>query len=173
MIRMRSIAGAMALSICLCTSPAQAQYVHTRGQDVLDGSGKKLQLQGTNLGNWLVREGYMWGMQGEGSPTSGSEIDRFLREMIGPSRTDAFWKQWEDTYITHDDIKLIKTAGFNSIRVPLDYKYFDGNDARGFEIMDRLRLDRLRVCGMVPLSTILGGREAIAVGPTLAQTPRL
>ena len=138
MIRMRSLFGAIALSFCLCTSSAQAQYVHTRGQDVLDGNGKKLQLQGINLGNWLVREGYMWRMQGGGSPTSGSEIDRFLREMIGPTRTRAFWKQWDDTYITRDDIKLIKKAGFNSVRVPFDWKYFDGNDAEGFRLMDRL-----------------------------------
>ncbi|MBS1814313.1 MAG: glycoside hydrolase family 5 protein [Acidobacteria bacterium] len=136
-IRLRPVIGALALLLCLSASSASAQFVHTRGKEIVDASGKPLHLHGTNLGNWMVREGYMWKMQ-NGAPESGREIDQFLRELIGPARTDAFWKQWVDTYITRDDIKQIKAAGFDSIRIPFHWKYFDGDGAEGFRLVDHV-----------------------------------
>lgn len=134
MFRLRQIISACALSLAITS---HAQYVHTQGKEIVDGQGHPLHLHGTNLGNWMVREGYMFKMQ-NGAPESGAEIDRLLRELIGPTRTDAFWKQWVDTYITQKDIKQIKAMGFDSIRVPLHWKYFDGDGAEGFRLVDQI-----------------------------------
>ncbi len=38
---------------------AHAQFVHTKGAEIVDRDGKPLLLIGPNLGNWLVFEGYM------------------------------------------------------------------------------------------------------------------
>lgn len=125
------------LAVMVCAVSMSAQFVHTKGKEIVDGAGKPLHLKGTNLGNWMVPEGYMWKMQ-NGAPESGREIDRLLLELIGPSRTEAFWKQWRETYITRADIHQIKAAGFNSIRIPFHYRFFEGDGAEGFRLVDRV-----------------------------------
>ena len=55
---------------------AQGQYVHTQGQQIVDGSGKALRLHGINLGDWLVTEGYMFHLAG--GPESEREIEEFV-----------------------------------------------------------------------------------------------
>jgi hypothetical protein len=118
------------------TVAAKAQYAHTQGQQVIGRDGKPLLLKGTNLGNWMVPEGYMW--QFGGHTQSAKEIERLVTELIGPDRDRAFWKQWRDTYIGRDDVHAIASAGFNSIRVPFHYRFFQTDDDEGFKLVDRL-----------------------------------
>ena len=42
------------------TLHGQTGFVHTKGAELLDESGKPLMLRGTNLGNWMEPEGYMF-----------------------------------------------------------------------------------------------------------------
>ncbi len=93
-------------------------------------------LRGTNIGNWLEPEGYMFHF--DGGPQSPSEIEALTTELIGPQKSEAFWKQWRETYITQADIDRIHAMGFNSVRVPIHYKFFDTDDAEGFRLLDRL-----------------------------------
>jgi aryl-phospho-beta-D-glucosidase BglC (GH1 family) len=103
---------------------------------VVGQDGKPVLLRGINLGNWMVPEGYMW--QFGGHVQSAREIEGLVTELIGPERSRVFWQQWRDTYITRDDIHLIAVAGFNSIRVPIHYKYFQSDNAEGFRLLDQL-----------------------------------
>jgi hypothetical protein len=118
------------------SSPAGAQYVHTQGTEIVDGSGKPLHLHGINLGNWMVTEGYMWHF--EGGPQSTREIEEFTTEMLGPEHAARFWKQYRDTYISREDIHQIKQMGFDSIRIPIHWKLFTTDDAEGFTLLDRV-----------------------------------
>jgi aryl-phospho-beta-D-glucosidase BglC (GH1 family) len=115
---------------------AQHGFVHTSGADVVDGNGKPLMLRGTNLGNWLEPEGYMFHF--DGGPQSPSEIEALTRELIGPQKAEAFWKQWRETYITEADIDRIAKMGFNHVRVPFHWKFFATDDAEGFRHIDQL-----------------------------------
>lgn len=123
------------LTICLC-SFGHAQYAHTRGTEVLDGKGQVIHLQGTNLGNWLVPEGYMWRF--ESATQSPKEIEAYVTELIGPTRAEAFWKTYRERYITQKDIQFIRAQGFNVIRVPLHWKLFQTDEAEGFRLLDRV-----------------------------------
>jgi hypothetical protein len=116
--------------------PAGAQYAHTHGEDVLDGSGKVIHLKGTNLGNWLVPEGYMWRF--DGGPQSPKEIQNLITELIGPSRAEEFWRQYRANYITRDDIRFIRAQGFNVIRVPMHWQLFQTPDGEGFRLLDNV-----------------------------------
>ncbi len=128
------------LTVLLMVSSARqvafGQYAHARGEQVVDAQGSEIHLRGINLGNWLVPEGYMW--QFGGHVQSAREIEGLVTELIGPERARTFWQTWRDTYITRDDIHLIHQAGFNSIRVPIHYKFFASDDAEGFQLIDRL-----------------------------------
>src|SRR5271168_4202989 len=105
---------------------AQSGFVQTRVGQLVDGQGHVLMLRGTNLGNWLVREGYMFHF--DDGPQSTREIEALTNELLGPDAARKFWHDYMDRYVTRDDIQFIKQAGFNSIRIPLHYKYFLSGD---------------------------------------------
>jgi endoglucanase len=133
---LRTTLVSLALLLLSFGSFAQHGFVHTSGADLLDGNGKPVMLRGINLGNWLEPEGYMFHF--EGGPQSPREIEDLTTELIGPEKSEAFWKQWRETYITQADIDRIQQMGFNSARVPFHWKFFDADDAVGFKIVDRL-----------------------------------
>lgn len=114
----------------------QTGFVHTSGKQLVDEADQPLLLRGTNLGNWFEPEGYMFHL-GDGAQ-SPREIEELSYELIGPARADAFWKQWRETYVTEADIDRLKAMGFNSVRVPIHWKFFDKGDEEGFRLLDRL-----------------------------------
>jgi endoglucanase len=125
----------LVLATCCCLS-AQSRFVHTDGKFLVAPDGKHLMLRGTNLGNWLEPEGYMFGL--EGGPQSPREIEDFFNELIGPAEAAKFWQAYRDAYITEDDMRFIRQTGSNSVRIPLHYKFFlAGNDE------ELARLDRV------------------------------
>ncbi|HEY4931256.1 MAG TPA: cellulase family glycosylhydrolase [Terriglobales bacterium] len=111
-------------------------FVHTDGTRLVDGEGHPLLLRGTNLGNWLVQEGYMFHF--DHGPQSAREIEALTNELLGPEAADRFWHAYRERYVTRDDIQFLKRAGFNSIRIPIHYKYFLSDDAEGFTWLDRV-----------------------------------
>jgi endoglucanase len=134
-----SLRYALALSLLLWLSSAalaQSRFAHADGTRLIDAQGHPLMLRGTNLGNWMVREGYMFHF--EGGPQSAREIDALTNELLSPEAAANFWKAYLDRYVTRDDIQFLKRAGFNSVRVPIHYKYFESDDAEGFRLLDRL-----------------------------------
>jgi hypothetical protein len=116
--------------------PLIAQFAHTQKTEIVDGNGKPLLLRGTSLGNWMVTEGYMWLF--DGGPQSAREIEALVMELLGPERSEAFWKQYRENYVTRADIHLLHEAGFNSIRIPMHYKFFETDDAEGIKLLDRV-----------------------------------
>jgi endoglucanase len=115
---------------------AHAQFAHTSGESIIDRDGHPLAMRCANFGNWMVPEGYMW--QIAGHIQSPREIETFVNMLIGPERSRAFWQTWRDTYITQADVHLLHQAGFNCVRVPFHYKFFQTDDAEGFRLVDRL-----------------------------------
>src|SRR5277367_4617858 len=99
---------------------AEAGFVHARGDQLIDGQGHLVMLRGTNLGNWLVQEGYMFHF--DQGPQSAREIEALTQELLGPEAAAKFWRAYRDRYITREDIQFIKRVGFNSIRVPFHYR---------------------------------------------------
>ena len=135
-ISTRFIFGIAVLVAGFAATTSSAQFVHTRGDQIVDGTGSPLLLRGINLGNWLLTEGYMWHF--DDGPQSEREIEEFVTDMIGPERADKFWRQYRDTYISQADIHQIRQLGFNSVRIPIHWKLFTTDDAEGFPLLDRV-----------------------------------
>jgi aryl-phospho-beta-D-glucosidase BglC (GH1 family) len=125
-----------ALVLCLLPLNLSAQFAHTSRKQIVDARGKPFLIRGTNLGNWLVPEGYMWNF--EGGPQSVGEIENLVVELLGPEKSAAFWHQYRDQYVTRQDIHLLHEAGFNTIRIPLHYKFFETDSSEGFVLLDRV-----------------------------------
>ncbi len=118
------------------------KFINVRGKELIGPDNKPFLLRGTNLGNWLVPEGYMFKFKSVNSPRL---INEALVELFGPEETSLFWKKYQDTYITAADIHFLKASGMNSIRIPFNYRLFTGenycgqnNPNRGFELLDRV-----------------------------------
>jgi endoglucanase len=122
-------------------SNGQSKFVTTRGKDFALPNGKPLLLKGINLGNWLLPEGYMFKFKAANSPRL---IHTVINQLIGEDEARRFWKNYRDNYITFEDIRFIKQAGFNSVRVPFNYRLFvsEGETQKlegpGYELLDRV-----------------------------------
>jgi aryl-phospho-beta-D-glucosidase BglC (GH1 family) len=130
------------------------RFFDVRGKEIIGPDGQPFLMKGTNLGNWLVPEGYMFRFDNTPSPRL---INQALTELVGPGEAAAFWKAFLENYITEKDIRYLKSIGCNSIRIPFHYKlftdeeYMGGNDAaRGFKYMDRV-IDWCRKYGLYVL----------------------
>lgn len=129
--------------ICSLNLSAQQQkFISTKGKEIIGVDGKPFLIRGTNLGNWLVPEGYMFKFN---KTSSAKLINESFNQLIGPAATLAFWKKYLDNYITEADIHYLKSTGINSIRVPFSYRFFTNEnylggegEARGFALLDKV-----------------------------------
>ncbi len=116
-------------------------FVSVKGKNIISVDGKPLILRGVNLGFWLEPEGYPWGISDVYAARNYFDL---FADLIGPDEARKFWIKYQDNYITETDIQYIKKAGFNSVRIPFDYRlfadeYFLGSyEPRGFTLLDRV-----------------------------------
>ena len=122
---------ATAIGLSAMFGAASADYsgfVTISGPDLLRPDGSRLFIQGTNLGNWLNPEGYMFGFKRCNSPRM---IDEMLCQLVGPDAAADFWHDFKDRYITRADIEFIAAQGANTVRLPFHYKLLTDEDYMG------------------------------------------
>ena len=107
------------------------KFITIQGPDLHTPNGEKFFIQGTNLGNWLNPEGYMFYFK---RTNSARLIDQAFKEMVGADFTNSFWKLFKENYITREDIRYIKSTGMNTIRIPFHYKLFTDEDFMGLTV---------------------------------------
>lgn len=92
----------------------------TQKQKIVDENGENIILKGVGFGGWLLQEPYMMNVAKE---CSGGQhvIFENVEKVIGRSNFEVYRKTWLKNYCSIEDIKAVKTAGFNSIRLPLHY----------------------------------------------------
>ncbi len=129
------------LMVLALTVPALAEsrLVQTEGKNFIAPDGSVLHIKGISLGNWLMPEGYMFKFEVAKSPR---QIFAAFERLLGPERAKAFWTEFRDRYIGEDDIRFIKSVGFNTIRIPLHWDLFMTEDGAiegpGWALLDRV-----------------------------------
>ncbi|VBB43691.1 conserved hypothetical protein [uncultured Paludibacter sp.] len=125
-----------------CSNHPKNQFISVRGKEMITPDGKPFVMKGTNLGNWLNPEEYMFQLN---DVSSYRLIDEAFKEMVGEDFVNQFWRKFQDNYITQADIHYIRQTGMNSIRLPFHYKLFTNRDymgqndsTRGFELIDKV-----------------------------------
>ena len=142
------------ISLMTILSAQDKGFVTTRGKEIITPDGKEIILKGMSVGNWLEPEGYMFKFE---RAESSRKIYEVFNEIIGPDASTKFWDEFRKDYINEDDIKFIKDHGFNSIRVPFDYKLFLHEDFSptcdppGFKLLD----DVINWCSKYKIYVIL------------------
>ena len=119
---------------------AQGGFVGVKGRDFIAPDGQVLLLRGANLGFWLEPEAYPMGIKTDYRP---SQFFDLFANLVGPDEARAFWRDYQDRFITRDDILYLKKLGLNSVRLPFNYRlfadeyYLGSRQPRGFELLDR------------------------------------
>ncbi|HEK21822.1 MULTISPECIES: glycoside hydrolase family 5 protein [unclassified Mucilaginibacter] len=139
---MKKLIASLLLAAAVSSTLYAQKFIGVKGKEIIGTNGKPFLIRGTNLGNWLVPEGYMFKFKKINSPRL---INQALTELIGPEDVKLFWKTFQDTYITEADIQYLKSTGINSLRIPFNYRLFtketymgQNNPNRGFELLDRV-----------------------------------
>jgi endoglucanase len=137
-----AVVAAIALMAAIHTQAQTGKFISVKGKNIIGVDGKPFLMRGTNLGNWLVPEGYMFKFKNISSPRL---INTAFSELMGPEATKAFWEKFLDVYITRADIHYLKSSGMNSIRIPFNYKLFTSEEYmgksdpnHGFQLLDKV-----------------------------------
>ncbi|MCR5851358.1 MAG: cellulase family glycosylhydrolase [Bacteroidaceae bacterium] len=101
---------------------ASDNYVRVSGTRLLGRDGARIVLRGTNCGNWMVREPYM--MNTSGNLDRQFKFDKMLADVCGEEKVQEFDRLWMDNNFGEADMKFLAEQGFNTLRVPMHYKYF-------------------------------------------------
>ena len=101
-------------------------YLHAQGKTIVDKHGREVLLRGVGLGGWLLPEGYMWKFPQAGDRPR--KIEGWFIKCIGEEDASRFWDAFYRHFITHADIKAIAKLGYNSIRIPLHWRFLLDQD---------------------------------------------
>lgn len=100
---------------------ASSQFCRASGKSILDVNGRDFFIKGIGIGNWLNPEGYMLGLD---KVSSYRTIDTAFSELLDQKGAIDFWKEFRAAYMTAEDFQYIKKVGFNTVRLPFNYKLF-------------------------------------------------
>ena len=143
---------------------AESRIARIEGKSFVAPDGRILHLKGISLGNWLMPEGYMFKFEVAKSPRL---IYGAFDRLLGAERAAAFWTTYRDTYIGEDDIRFIRSVGFNMVRIPLHYRLFMTDEGEiageGWALLDRV-VGWARAAGLyvvIDLHAAPGGQTGI------------
>src|SRR2546423_7947602 len=106
----------LALPLLAAAAPALG-FLRADGSRLVDEKTRQpVLLKGCNFGNWLMIEPWMLGGVLEGKDQL--SIFSTLKSRFGNERGQKLIDLYRTNYITPRDFELIKTFGFNVVRVP-------------------------------------------------------
>ena len=97
-------------------------FVRTSGTKLVGRDGHTFVMRGTNCGNWMVREPYM--MNTSANLDRQYKFDAMLANICGQEKVEEFDRLWMDNNFSEEDMGFLAQQGFNTLRVPMHYKYF-------------------------------------------------
>lgn len=114
------------------------QFLKTQNAKIVDFNQKPITLKGINLGGWLMMEAYF--MHSPNLPEQ--KFKKEFQAALGKKSLEDFEKSFRDSFIVEEDIKRLKSQGFNVLRVPFNYrlveKGFNKFDLDGVKYLDRV-----------------------------------
>ncbi len=117
---------------------APAQFVHTRGTEVIGTDGQPVRLRGVCIGGWLNMENFITGYA-----ANESLMRSGVREVLGQERYTLFFERLLANFFGPADAGFLASIGVNSVRIPLNYRHLE-DDAdpfvvkqEGFRHLDR------------------------------------
>lgn len=155
-------------------------FLRAQGNRIVNGENEEIVLTGWGLGNWLLSEGYMWSTHHERFDRP-RRIEAVIRELTGEAYAETFWTTFRERYISREDIRQMAEQGYNSVRIPFNWRVLmeEGPDIvwieKGFALIDRC-LDWCEEFGLyafLDLHGAPGGQTGANIDDSLDDRPRL
>jgi len=122
------------LALSLSAPAQQLPTLQANGARLLDPKGKPVILKGVNVGNWFVIEPWMLDItDAPDHPADQYQIETILAERFGQAEKDRLMNIYYSNWITARDFKIIKSFGFNVVRLPVQYRMYE-DDAQPYKL---------------------------------------
>lgn len=156
-------------------------FLRAKGKTIVNGNDEEIILTGWGLGNWLLCEGYMWKAYGGQRFDRPRRIEAVIRELVGSEYANEFWKKFRDYYIAEEDIAIMAELGYNSVRIPMNWRIFLEDEPgliwkeEGFELLDRCIdwCEKYRIYVWLDLHGAPGGQTGANIDDSVDNVPRL
>ena len=154
-------------------------FLRAVGTEIRNGADEPVILTGWGLGNWLLCEGYMW--RAGGNADRPRRIEQAVRELAGSEYAENFWKKFRGNYVTERDIARMAELGYNSVRVPINWRVLMADEPGiiwledGFKLIDDLldRCENYRLYVFLDLHGAPGGQTGANIDDCVDDFPRL
>jgi aryl-phospho-beta-D-glucosidase BglC (GH1 family) len=132
-----------AMTLPLVATPAAfaasgLESLHQKGTSIVGENGPVC-LKGVNLGNWLLNKMWMMEMWRTGDPKDQWQMEELLTQHFGRQEKDQLVEVFRENWVRSRDFEIIKSWGFNVVRLPFNYTVLQDEAAP-----DQLRTDALR-----------------------------
>jgi endoglucanase len=130
-------------------------HLQIRGRQFVLGD-RSIRLRGVGLGNWLNLEHFMLGI-----PGTDSELRAAIDHTYGFEAAKVFWDAYYSAYLSEPDLRFVRDLGMNSVRVPVNFSLFDGEQPVAYRELDRLieLAERLGLLVIIDLHAAPGGQN--------------
>ncbi|MDF2700548.1 MAG: glycoside hydrolase [Haloplasmataceae bacterium] len=155
-------------------------FIKAKGRTIVNEVGEEIILTGWGVGNWLLCEGYMWKSSSQTFDRP-SRIESVLRELTGSKYANAFWQKFRENYITKADIKSMAEQGYNSVRIPFNWRLVMENEPGilwiedGFKLIDQCIdwCEEYKLYVFLDLHGAPGGQTGANIDDSVDNIPRL
>lgn len=156
-------------------------FLRTQGTKIINEAQEEIILTGWGLGNWLLCEGYMWKASGIVRFDRPHRMERVIHELTGSNYSDYFWKTFRENYVTREDIKKMAEMGYNSVRIPFNWRLFMEDEpeiiwkSEGFELLDRVLdwCEEFKLYAFLDMHGAPGGQTGSNIDDSIDNIPRL
>lgn len=100
------------------------ELLRTQGDRIVGAAtGTEIRLRGTCIGGWMNMENFINGF-------AGTELGaRYaMREVLGEAKARFFFERMMDYMFAETDVRFLREAGFNTVRLPLNYRHFEDDE---------------------------------------------
>src|SRR4051812_29333737 len=145
------------------TRPAGMPWLHARGMDIVDASGKVVVLRGFNLGGALVMEPWLANLDLKPGATGLPPIkdDKGLWDVLGQrfgqEKAAELQRAWRTAWANESDIARMVELGGNVVRIPFWYPVVEDPKKPGELRPDGVKVldDLVAACAAYRLYAIL------------------
>lgn len=102
--------------------------LHTDHARIKDAADRDVVLRGIAIGGWLNMENFISGFAG-----AEHEFRDAMRHRLTTEAYEAFFSEYERAFFSRADVDYLADLGFNSVRIPINYRLLE-DDSAPFEI---------------------------------------
>jgi glucan 1,3-beta-glucosidase len=113
------------------SKPAALAPLHANGEAIVGDHGQPVILRGCNLGNWLLNELWMMDMGHPDDPKDHWQLEELLQQRFGAEEKERLLALYRENWIKPRDFDIIKSWGFNVVRLPFYYDLLQDDAALG------------------------------------------